>query len=191
MNSHIQDVIMSYNDPLLTTPPHNVQDIKRILTFLIMHYKEQHKEGIAATYNRLKNDMKEYTQTHTEELEQAILLLDQENIPTKPSLQPHRHFYEQLLDIVKNLSHRLSQLFTLLKHYITGKPLLVPSTPPQDILPYHEYAYCKKRVVTYLTHSYPTHTHPTEFDNSQEQSQDTPDDNAHDPHIPPNGLGPK
>ena len=119
MNSPIQDIIMSHNDPMPTTPSHsyNVQDIKRILTFLIMHYKEQQKEGIAATYNRLKNDMKEYTQTHTEELEQAILLLDQENIPTKPSLQQH-------LDIVKSLSHRLSQLFTLLKHYITGKPLL-------------------------------------------------------------------
>jgi hypothetical protein len=136
MNSPIQDIIMSHNDPLPTTLPHNVQDIKRILTFLIMHYKEQQKEGIAATYNRLKNDMQEYTQTHTEELEQAILLLDQENIPTKPSLQPH-------LDIVKSLSHRLSQLFTLLKHYIIGKPLLVPSTPPQNTLPYHEYEYYK------------------------------------------------
>jgi len=189
---------MSHNDPMPTTPSHSydIQDIKRILTFLIKHYKEQQKEDIAATYNRLKNDMKEYTQTHTEELEQAILLLDQENIPKKPSLQPHRHFHEQLLDIVKNLGDRLSQLFTLLKHYMTGKPLLVPSTPAQNTLPHNpEYEYCKKRVVTYLTHSYPTHTHPTESDNSREQSQDTSDDdsddNTHNPHIPPDGLGPK
>lgn len=185
---------MSHNDPMPTTPSHSYdeQDIKRILTFLIMHYKEQQKEGIAATYNRLKNDMKEYTQTHTEELERAIILLDKENIPEKQSIKQNHHFDEQLLDMVKSLGDRLSQLFTLLKHYMTGKPLLVPSTPPQNTLPYNpEYEYCKKRVVTYLTHSYPTHTHPTESDNYQEQYQDTSDDNAHDPHIPPNGLGPK
>jgi len=125
----------------------------------------------------------------------ALFFSSIKNIPKKPSLQPHRYFYEQLLDMVKSLGDRLSQLFTLLKHYMTGKPLLVPSTPPQNTLPCNEYEYCKKKVVTYLTHSYPTHTHPIESDNSQEQSQDTSDDNsddnAHYPHIPPNGLGPK